>query len=807
MCRLASRGKACLNPRQLGVRIKSGRLQPAVRMPWGCSNRMFSSRILRRAALALAAIVSVPTVVLGTTLAVTTTAQAAALTSIQVTGNVRIDSATIRSYVPVAIGQNFGQAELNQTLGVLFATGFFADVRVTGSGNTMYIAVVENPVVVDVLFEGNRKLRDNELREITETEIRGVLSDVVIAADVRRIEDRYAEVGRGQAIVQVDIQRLEGNVAIVTFRMTEGERVRISSITFEGNDAFSDRQLRNVMQTSESSLLTLINHNDAYSPDGLAADLELLRRHYLQNGFADFQVLGTNVVFDETNLEYAIAITVSEGPRYRFGAVAVDSTIPGVTAATVSRGIHVRSGAVFNAVDLERTLEDVTIALADAGYPFAVVTPRANRNYQTNEIDITLRIDPGPRVYIERIEIVGNTRTRDYVIRREFTRAEGDAFNQVMIARVERRLMSLGLFDYVNIDAIPGSAPDLAVLIVTVSETRTGVISATAGYSTQDGVFGEISLHESNFLGRGQDVRVSFTLGLSNRNYSFSFTEPYFLGRRLSLGFDLFRRTSSGGAGQPYAEVQNGGQIRLGLPLTGNLTAQINYRFVQETISGSTAPTVYPDGTRTTSSAGLTLVFNTIDNMANPSRGVFIRSGIEFAGIGGSVSFVRGTFDARWYQPFGYNSPVVGMLRFQAGHISGIGGGVSVYDTFRGNYIRGFASNGYGPRTTGAPAGIAIGGKTYWAATAEVTAPFPILPEDFGLRVGAFADAGMLFGFDDPGGGFPAFVSDTILRASAGVSLLWASPIGLLRLDYAWVLSGAAYDVQQAIRFSAGAQF
>ena len=435
------------------------------------------------------------------------------------------------------------------------------------------------------------------------------------------------------------------------------------------------------------------------------------------------------------------------------------------------------------------------------------MTTRANRDYANNTIDITFQIDPGARTYIERIDIVGNSRTRDYVIRREFDMAEGDAYNRVLVDRVQRRLQSLGIFDSVTIQASPGSEADLVVLTVHVQEKRTGEVSGTAGYSTADGIIGEVSYSESNFLGRGQQLHLSFTIGVSNRNYAISFTEPYFLGRRLPFGFDAYRRTTTANSTRPYGQASTGGQIRIGLPITNDMTAQLAYRFSQDVVTGTTRPDVYVNGTRVTSSLSLTLAYNTIDNMNDPRQGVFARGVVEFAGLGGTEHYLRETVDARWYRPIGYQSPFVAMVRFQAGHISGIGTGVNPFDHFLlgGDTVRGFAAAGYGPRTTDGT-GLAIGGKTYWAATAELTFPLPLVPEDLGFRGGVFADAGMLFGVD----GLPGpttFVSDTILRSSVGVSLLWTSPIGLLRFDYAWVLSSAPYDRQQAFRFSAGAQF
>ena len=770
---------------------------------------MVWSRILRRCALALVAFVGVPAIFVGSALVTASVAQAAPLAAIQVSGNVRIDTETIRSYVTVDIGQNFTQADLNDTLGVLFATGFFANVSVTSGTSTIFIAVVENPVVVQITFVGNQRIRDPELIDVIETEVRGVLSDPMLAADVRAIEEQYRQKGRGAAVVRADVQALEGNLASVTFNIIEGERVRIADITFEGNEAYSDWQLRSVVETRQSSVLTLISNRDVYSPDGLLLDQELLRRYYLQNGYVDFQVVSVDVSYDEASFEYSIRIVVSEGPRYSFGVIGVDSTIPGVTSDTLARSIHIRTGQVFNALDLERSLEDITLALAQAGQPFVQVTPRVNRNYATNEIDITFRIDPGARLYVERIEIFGNTKTRGYVILRESEVSEGDAYNRVLVNRFERRLRGLGIFQAVRVDVVQGSQPDLVILRVQVQEQRTGEVSAVAGFSSADGILGEISYSESNFLGRGQQLRASFTIGANNRNFAISFTEPYFLGRRMPFGFDVYRRMTTASATRPYGEADTGGQIRIGLPLTETISTLLAYRLAQEIVTGTAVPGIYPNGTNLISSISVTVTYSTIDNIGDPREGVFVRTAVEYAGLGGTVSYLRSTLDARWYQPFGRSS-LVGLVRFQAGNITGMGGqDVRAFDHFvlGGETVRGFASAGFGPREIGG-AEQALGGKTYWAATAEVIFAIPFLPEEVGLRGAVFTDAGMLFGVDPGAGpGLPAFNNDMTLRASVGASLLWASPIGLLSLDYARAISSATYDVLQTIRFGVGAQF
>lgn len=766
---------------------------------------MMFRRILGKVALAVAFLTGVPVVTGLTGVLFATQAEAATLAAIQVRGNVRIDSATIRSYVPVRIGAEYGQGTLNDTLVALFVTGLFADVEVTGLSGTINIVVVENPVVAEVAFVGNRRVNTDDLTEIVQTASRGVLSTPIMEADKQRILQRYEQTGRSATVV-VEVQQLGGNVVNVLFRITEGARQRIATIDFVGNTAFSDRQLASVVDLRESGLLSWLSKNDIYSPEAMARDGELLRRHYLSTGYADFQVLSTNVATDPNNGDYIITINLSEGPLYRFGPVRVDSTIAGIDQNTFRRDIHIAAGRVFNAADLEQTLEDMAITLSNAGHPFARVVPRANRDYTNNTIELTLLVDEGARIYIERIDIAGNERTRDYVIRREFDFAEGDAYNRVLVDRVERRLRSTGLFDQVAIIEQQGSGPDQVILLVQVEERRTGQVSFTAGYSTADGIMGEISLTEENFLGRGQYLRLAFSIGPNNRNYSISFTEPYFLGRRLPIGFDIYRRSSVGGGARPFDEAQNGGQIRLGLPLTESLALQLSYRFVNQVISNTTHPFFTP-GTINTSSITYGFTFSTIDNPRDPSRGLFLRASQELAGLGGNNNFLRSTVDARLYQPLGYNSPIIAAFRVQAGDIRGRNGQeVRVTDLFQlgGDNIRGFANAGFGPREIAAP-NLGIGGQQYWTVNAELRFPFPILPPDAGFRGAVFADAGVLTGVP---ASLAGLVNDGAeLRASIGASIMWASPIGLLRLDFARVLRSASYDITQAIRFSIGGEF
>ncbi|MCC6735112.1 MAG: outer membrane protein assembly factor BamA [Bauldia sp.] len=760
---------------------------------------------IRKAALALGFVLSAPVTMMAA-MTIATEAHAATLTSIQVSGNVRVDSATIRSYVPVRIGQNYTQGDLNTTLSALFVTGLFANVTVTGTSGTIYIAVVENPVAVQVGFVGNRKVDDSELAGIVLTASRGVVSESLIAADTQRIIDRYDQIGRS-VVVTVDIQSVGENAASVVFNIQEGDRIRIETIDFVGNDAFSDRQLSTVIRTRDSNILSWLTKNDIYSEEGSAIDSELLRRFYVENGYADFQVIAVDAVFDEARGSYVITYTVAEGPQYRIGPVSVDSTVAGMDGTTLRGAVHVVEGRVFSSRDLEQTLEDITVRLANAGHPFATVTPRANRDYANNTIGLTFIVDEGARNYIERIEIVGNTRTRDYVIRREFDLAEGDAYNRVLVDRIERRLANLGIFDDVQIAEQRGSGPDLVVLVVRVAERRTGEVSATAGYSTADGLIGEVSLTEQNFLGRGQYLRVSLSIGRNNRNLAISFTEPYFLGRRMPIGFDVYGRQTQATSTRPFSSTVYGGQIRIGLTLTEHLSTQLSYRFNSQTIAGSTNTNLFPDGTTVTSSVGYGVTYQNVDNVQNPSRGFYFNAALEYAGLGGNNSFLRSTLDTRAYIPLGYRSPLTAAFRFRAGNITGIGQNVRVLDNFfmGGDDIRGFADLGFGPRTDDADA-QAIGGRTYWIGTAELRFPIPVIG-DLGFRAALFADAGVLTGVDGPLPGPTPFLDTGALRASVGASVMWASPFGLIRVDFAKVLAAAPYDIQQPIRLSVGGTF
>jgi outer membrane protein insertion porin family len=744
----------------------------------------------------------------GTVMLASTAAEAAVISSIVVTGNTRIDAETVRNYVLIQPGQSFGNAEIDESVKALYGTGLFADVTITASGSRLVVTVVENPIVNSVVIRGNKKVKNDILIQLLQTEPRGVLTDAKLQGDVQRITDYYATQGRGEATVESVVTPLGDNRADVVFVVSEGARTAIGRVTFVGNNAFSDSRLSSVIESKRRSILTLLSRKDIFNEAKLAQDQEELRRFYMNHGYADFRVISVDWEFSESNDRYTVVFTVEEGPKYKFASIDIDSTVPGLDANSLRKYITTKPGRVFNSSEIERTIEAMSIELSRNGYSFAQVRPRGDRNYGDNTISVTYLIDEGPRLYIERIEIVGNTKTRDYVIRREFDVAEGDPYNRVLIDRAERKLRDLQFFKTVNITTEPGTAPDKVIVVVQVEEESTGEFSVGLGISTE-GIAAELSLDERNFLGRGQHLRISVGFGQNEQTYNISFTDPYFLGQNISAGVDAFKIVQKQTSYRPYDFDAVGGGVRLGLPITDRLTFNTNYKYTNQEISNSRKATrmYFPEGTTIVSSAGYGFVYNTLDSNVDPREGFYLNLRQQFAGLGGDVKYMKSEGEARAYAELLPDADVVGFVNVRGGSITGLGGEkVSTIDNFfkGGETIRGFGNYGYG--VVDKPTDTPLGGKNFWATTAEVQFPMPGLSPDFGLRGAVFADAGNLWDVDVPAGGGPV-VDPNIIRSSVGGSVIWASPIGILRGDAAYALTKAKTDTLQWFRFSAGRTF
>ena len=756
-------------------------------------------------------------------------------------------------------------------------------------------AAAQGPIVNRVVIEGNKRVEKGMIEGDLQVRARAPYNQATVDADVQRILQVYQRSGRGLAQVTPRIVDLPNGTVDVVYTINEGDKTGVKEIRFVGNSQISASRLRGIMTTTESNLLSFLKSSDVYDPDRIANDLELIRRYYLKNGYADFRVVSSDVTFDPNAGGYIVTIAVEEGPQYRVGSVNVDSRIPEITSDSVAGSVATSAGSVYNADTVERSLQNITTSVNRRGYSFAQVRPVGTRDPASQTINIGYVIEEGPRVYIERINVRGNSRTRDYVIRREFDLGEGDAYNKVLLDRAERRLNNLGYFKRVRISNEPGSAPDRVVVNVDVEDQSTGAFSISGGYSTADGFIGEVAVSESNFLGRGQFVRVAGQLGERTNGIDFSFTEPYFLGYRMSAGIDLFSKFSDQTKYSRYENRVTGGQLRLGLPFTEEFTLTLRYSLFQQDVQipndykqpyndcsvplpgytqinpagtpGAGLPNRFfcegngeaslaikeSQGKTLTSLAGLTFNYNTLDNVKDPRNGFYAEAKTDFAGLGGDSHYFRATGDARYYREL--FEDVVGIARVQAGHIMGFGdngngtssgGNLRIVDQFfmGPSLVRGFATNGIGPRDISSldSRANAIGGSTYFGGTLEVQFPIFGLPRDLGLKGAVFADAGTLYGYEGPTR-FDTTGSGSILdpiapcvqdpnvpqncirvldskkiRSSVGASLLWSSPLGPIRFDYAFALSKEegilgpdgvriGGDRTQAFRFSGGTRF
>ena len=746
-------------------------------------------------------------------------AQAQVISGVDVVGNQRISRDTILTYVTIEPGQNATSVKKDETIQALFATGLFRDVSIGSSGSRLIVTVVENPIVNGVSFVGNDKIKDDDLRNAALTKARATFSQDQVDSDVEGLKQAYRAIGRFNATVKATVSPVDGNRVNVTYRIDESNKTGIAKIRFVGNKVFGDGRLKNAIATRQSGLLSFLKSDDVYDEARLAADEERLRRFYFNHGYAEFEVISSVVDLDESKNKFFITITVSEGKRYRFGEIEIDSILLDVDPEKLRPLLETKEGRVYDARQVERTIEKLSLAAAENGFAFAQVRPRGEQT-DDNRINITYAIDQGARVFVERINILGNTRTREYVIRRELDLAEGDAFNQALLDQAERRIRNLGIFKQVKVTRGQGTSADRLVVNIQVEEQPTGDISFGVGADLSGGFLTNLSIAERNFLGRGQFLRAAVGLGTGNQTYDLSFTEPFFLGRRVSAGFDLFRRDSSDQDGRSFDVSNTGGSLRLGLPLTNNLSAGVRYTFDREEISNvdladapqSIVTLVGADGEETTntSSISYSITYNSLDNTQKPTNGLLAVFEQEFAGLGGDVNFIKTEARASFYKELNANHQIIGLLRARGGNITGLGEDVRLLDNFfaGGDLVRGFENRGIGARDTSGTGSDSIGGTSFFGATAELQFPAPLLPRSLGLTTALFADAGTVFGFDDQDGVTPVPGStDFNLRSSVGVGFLWDSPLGPLRGDFAHVLSSESFDEQQVFRIGGGTRF
>lgn len=857
----------------------------------------FLVRILGRLAVVAALAFAGGAVITAGSLATASVANAQTISAVVVEGNRRIDAAAIKGYVQIAPGERADPIKIDDALKALYATGLFEDVKINVVGSRLVVHVVENAMINRVAFEGNKKVKDATLSAEIQSKARGPLSRTTVQSDVRRIVDVYRRGGRYDVRVEPKIiERGNGRDDLV-FEIHEGDKTTIKKIVFVGNKAFSDWKLRDVISSSQTNWLSWIKSTDVYDPDRVSADQETLRRFYLKHGYADFRIVSANVDLNKADGGFVVTFTVDEGVQYRTGTVQVISNVRDIDSKVLQGFVRTKSGEVYSADAVQKTVELITMDLAKRGYAFAQVKPRGDRDFATRHINLVYSVEQGARVYIERINVSGNTRTRDEVIRREFDLYEGDPYNHALVDRAERRLKNLGYFKNVKITSEPGSAPDRVIINVNVEDQLTGQFSVSGGYSTAAGALAEVSVGERNFLGRGQMVRASVQYGQYQRGAEFSFSDPYLLGHRVGGGFDIFAKEQLPNDYQTYSVSTYGGNLRAALPLNEETSLGLRYSLFQRDLDvsknykdgcrylpgGVAFPTDGPGGvgglpcndpnfagfsagtnpnfpgamspgrhnanevsaaikqalgTTLTSSVGYTLSYNSLDNNKDPSMGTLLSLNQDFAGLGGDSHYLRSSVEGRIYKPI--VGDYVFMLKGSAGYITPLGGDdkLNILDGFfKGpEIVRGFEPSGIGPRDLGSSFKDALGGTQYWSATAELQFPLTFMPKDLGIKAAIFADAGSLWGykgdtalsqFGTPYGSGPGQIAcptgtnktDTnkpssicvadsnSVRSSVGVSLIWSSPFGPLRFDFAKAITKEPWDRTQFFRFSGGTQF
>jgi outer membrane protein insertion porin family len=823
-------------------------------------------------------------------LLVPSAAAAQTVSSIQVEGNRRVEIETIRSYFKAGPGGRLDQASIDDGLKALIETGLFQDVRISTAGGRLVVTVVENPVIGRVAFEGNKKVKDEQLSAEIQSKPRGTLSRPMVQADAQRIAEIYRRSGRYDVRVNPEIIEQPNNRVDLIFTISEGSKTGVKSIEFIGNNAYSSYRLRDVIKTRESNLLSFLGGADVYDPDRVEADRDLIRRYYLKHGFADVQVVAALTEYDPERRGFLVTFKIEEGQQYRVGSVEFQSSITTLDPNALRSFSRVYVGSLYNAEALEKSVEEMQIEASRRGYAFAIVRPRGDRNFETHTVSIVFAVDEGPRTYIERINVRGNTRTRDYVIRREFDISEGDAYNRALVDRAERRLKNLDFFKSVKITTEPGSSSDRVILVVDLEEKSTGDFSVSGGYSTTDGALGEVSISERNFLGRGLFAKAALTYGQYARGLSLSFVEPYLLDYRVAMGLDVFYREQLPNSYISYGTKTLGFSPRLGFALREDLSLQLRYSIYQQQISlpgylancnnnpgnsllafnpspawvnanGAAAAVAlgatdasgvglwcYSDGEASlpvrkelqsgqtlTSALGYSLNYNTLDNNKNPTDGLLVDFRQDFAGVGGDVTYLKSAVDAKYYTPL--VADIVGLIHVQGGILNQVGNNeIRMLDHFQmgPNLVRGFAPNGIGPRDINPfGTGDALGGTKYWGVSAELQMPFWFLPKEVGLKGAVYADAGSLFDYKGPTSWIatgevntPGCVGPTrspiispgtclglqydsgdLVRTSVGVGLIWASPFGPLRFDYAVPLTKGQFDRVQQFKFGGGTSF
>ncbi len=735
--------------------------------------------------------------------------------AIRVEGNQRIEESTVRSYMLVQPGDPFDPDRLDRSLKTLYATGLFSDVSLHRDGATLVVNVVENPIVNRIAFEGNHKLKDENLRPELQLRARAVFTPALAQADRQRLLDLYAKRGRFAARVDPKIIKLDQNRVDVVFEIHEGDETLISRIAVVGNHAFSEDKLKEVIGSRQEAWWRFLSSSDSYDPERVNFDKELLRRFYLHNGYADFEVTNAAAELAPDRSAFFLTFTVSEGQRYKVSKVTVNSTLRRMESSTLQPLVDISAGDWYDGDAVERNVQALTDAVQNRGVAFVEVKPRISRDRDKHLVELVFDVAEGPRVYVERLDIVGNTRTKDEVIRREFRVAEGDAFNAALVRRSRQRLQDLGYFTSVNVSSAPGSAAARSVVTAAIEEKATGELTIGGGYSTDIGALANIGIREKDFLGTGIDAGLNTVIAQLESQVDLSLTDPYFLGRNIVAGTDIFYTDNNNQLYAQYNERRVGFSVRTGYDFSDHLRQSWTYSLVARDVYAvqSTASVYIVDlqGPSTLSQLGQTMTLDYRDSTVDPHSGWVLRGGTDFAGAGGTERFIRTKIDGQYFIPldsFTGSTDWGVSVSGGAGYLFQLGQQEKIIDTFflGGDNLRGFLDGGAGPHAV--VGGDSLGGRFLWTQSTELRFPLPI-SSDLGLTGRTFVDGGALsqvptLGQNVTGG---AVVDNAGPRVGVGFGVSWKTPFGLVNIDIADPIVKYKYDQTQVFRFGFGTRF
>ena len=738
---------------------------------------------------------------------------------IDVTGNQRIETGTIRSYILLRPGEPFDADRLDRSLKTLYSTGLFQDVQLNRQGDRLIVNVVENPIVNRVAFEGNRKLTDDQLKTDVQTRARAVFTPALVEADRRKILELYSRKGNFDATVEPKIIRLDKGRVDVVFQIADGATSLISKIAIVGNHAFSEDRLIEVMSARESRWWRFLSSSDQYDPERLGYDKELLRRFYLKNGYVDIEVLDASAELSPDRKGFFLTFSIKEGPRYKLAAVEVKSNLRGVTPDMIRPVVELQDGDWFDGDAVGRAATAIEEYIHNRGYAFVEVKPRLKKNADKKTVEIGFDVGQGPRVFIERIDISGNSRTKDRVIRREFRLAEGDAFDAELLRRTRTRLSDLGYFGGVDVATSAGSSPDRAIVTTRIAEKATGELSFGGGYSSDAGALLDVGLSERNMVGTGVNASINGVLAQKRSSVNLSVTDPYFLDRNLVAGIDLFLIQTQNLGTQPYDERRVGGALRIGYDFNEHLRQVWSYslanRSVFNVVSTASPFILNQVGATVLSQVSQVLSIDFRDSRLFPHKGWAIDFGLDYAGLGGTANYLRGNLTGAYYIPLDrlFDDDQWGIrLSASTGYQYQLGGKDLIIDRFflGGDNLRGFQTGGVGPHDT--KSGDPLGGRFLWTQSSELRFPLPGISKDIGLTGRAFVDIGSLSQGSFASGscrncGSVVITQSAAPRIGAGAGISWRTQFGLINVDIAPFIIKQRNDQTQFFRFGFGSRF